>query len=471
MTPEPEPSSLESELRTVPPLADLPDEIIRWLAAHMVARDLAAGEVLVEAGSPADRMLVTFIGDFQGTRPDGGPPFRFDAGQVTGMLPYSRLKTFPGTVRAIVPSRVATLSTAFFPEMLERFPVLGQRLVGLMSDRIRENTRAAEQREKLMSLGKLSAGLAHELNNPSSAARRAAEGLREAVARLRDANARLDQHSLTAPQRAELAAREQQCLASASSPAPADPLERSDREQALGDWLDRRGVPEGWTVAAGLADAGLDLPRVEAIAAGFPSEALGDVLARLSSSLFIARLVEEIESSTSRISELVKAIKEYSYMDQGPVQEVDLHQGLDSTLLIMKHRLKHGVTVFREYDRALPKICARPGELNQVWTNLIANAIDAMSGQGELRIRTARELDCVRVEIIDNGTGIEPEIQGRVFDPFFTTKGVGEGTGLGLDIVHRIVRDHHGDIRFESRPGATNFQVRLPINQPKGGSA
>ena len=226
-------------------------------------------------------------------------------------------------------------------------------------------------------------------------------------------------------------------------------------------------MPEGWTIAPSLAEAGLSPGELQEIAQPFPSGALGDIFLRVSCTLLVGRLVDEIENSAARISELVKAIKEYSYMDQGPVQEVDLHQGLESTLLILKHRLKSGIEVIREYDRTLPRICARPSELNQVWTNLIINAIEAMNDNGELRIRTAREVDFALVEVIDNGSGIAPEIQSRIFDPFFTTKEVGEGTGLGLDIVHRIVHEHGGNVRFESRDGETRFQVRLPLEKKR----
>jgi signal transduction histidine kinase len=389
------------------------------------------------------------------------------APQISGLLPYSRLKTYPATMRAVSVVRAATLSGEHFPEMLHRFPELGQRLVGLMSDRIREIARADVQREKLMSLGKLSAGLAHELNNPAAAVRRAAENLREAVTRLREVNLRLERRSLDIELKTRLAAFEQQWCC-AAPPRPADALELSDREQALGEWLDRRQVDDAWTVAASLAEAGLDATRLEEFGDSFPDEALADVLQRLSASLLVARLVDEIENASTRISDLVKAIKEYSYMDQGPIQEIDIHRGLDSTLLILKHRLKQGVNVVRQYDESLPKICARASELNQVWTNLIDNAIDAMNGKGELRIRTAREPGIALVEIIDNGSGVPAEIRDRIFDPFFTTKEVGEGSGLGLDVVHRIVRSHQGDVRFESRPGETKFQVRLPL-QPKGG--
>jgi signal transduction histidine kinase len=457
-------STLAADLRTIPTLADLPAAAIEWLAAHMEVIRLDSGEVLVEEGAPAEHMFVLFEGELHGQR-DHGTVFVLTAPHISGMLPYSRLKTFPAAIRAVSPVRGARMAATLFPEMLERFPELGQRLVGIMSDRIRENTRQDQQREKLMSLGKLSAGLAHELNNPAAAARRAAESLREAVSRLREVNSRLDQQQLSPAQRALLPRFEQDWLSVHRS---ADALEQSDREQALGEWLEQRGVRDAWSIAASLAEAGLDAARLKEIGGQFPAEAIADILSRFSSSLQVGRLVEEIESATSRISDLVRAVKEYSYMDQGPIQEIDIHQGLDSTLLILKHQLKRGVTVVREYDRALPKICARASELNQVWTNLIDNAIDAMEGKGELRIRTARELEYLLVEFVDSGSGIAPQIRDRIFDPFFTTKQVGDGSGLGLDVVRRIVHGHHGEVRFESRPGETKFQVRLPL-RPKGG--
>jgi len=457
-------TQLAADLRTIPALADLPDETIGWLAGHMQMMRLERGEVLVEDGAPATHMFVLFEGELHGQR-DHGTVFVLAAPHISGMLPYSRLKTFPATIRAVTPVRAASLAATLFPQMLERFPELGQRLVGIMSDRIRENTRQMEQREKLVSLGKLSAGLAHELNNPAAAARRAAESLRDVVSRLREANLRLDHHALSVEQRALLPRFEQEWQ---TVPRSGDALEQSDREQALGDWLELSHVDDAWSIAASLAEVGLDAKRLEEIGRRFPTEAIRDVLVRVSLSLQVGRLVDEIESATSRISELVKAVKEYSYMDQSPVQEIDIHQGLDSTLLILKHQLKQGVNVVREYDTTLPKICARASELNQLWTNLIDNAIAAMDGKGELRIRTARELENVLVEIQDNGPGIALEIRDRIFDPFFTTKQVGDGSGLGLDVVRRIVQGHHGDVRFESKPGETKFQVRLPLQQ-KGG--
>jgi signal transduction histidine kinase len=242
-----------------------------------------------------------------------------------------------------------------------------------------------------------------------------------------------------------------------------DSLERSDREEAIGDWMERRRIPGARQLAPDLVDASCDLETLGKLAARFDVEALGDVITRLTASFTLNRLVEQIESGTSRISDLVYAIKQYSYMDQSPEQEIDVHEGLENTLIMLHYRLKHGVDVMRDYDRSIPRICARGSELNQVWTNLIDNAIDAMNGRGELVVRTAAEFGGVLVEVRDNGSGIPPEIRDRIFDPFFTTKPVGEGTGLGLDTVYRIVQKHRGQVRVESQPGRTSFQVRLPF--------
>jgi signal transduction histidine kinase len=336
-----------------------------------------------------------------------------------------------------------------------------------MADRIRETTRVETQRDKLMALGKLSAGLAHELNNPAAAAQRAAASLREALETVRDASIRLARHALS-PEQREMITRFEREAGQASASVPADPLTQSDREERITTWLEARHVPEAWKVAPALADAGVEVPKLESLAAQVGETVLCDALIRIASILTIAKLISEIEISTKRISHLVQAIKEYSYMDQAAMQEVDVHKGLENTLTILHHRLKNGIQVVRDYDQNLPQICAYGGELNQIWTNLIANAIEAMQGKGELRVRTARELDRVVVEIGDNGPGIPPDVLPHIYEPFFTTKGVGEGTGLGLDTVCRIVRNHHGEIRVTTQPGDTRFQVYLPITQPKG---
>ncbi len=326
---------------------------------------------------------------------------------------------------------------------------------------------ADQQREKLMALGKISAGLAHELNNPAAAVRRATDSLRKAIVSVRTAALQLDKGGLPQPARLFLARLDCDWIRQAGAHSALDTLERSEREEEFAAWLESHGVPNPWDLAAALVDAGCERSTLEEVANQVPPEFLADAFTRLTASFTISRLIEEMESSAGKISELVRAVKEYSYMDQMPEQEVDIHTGLENTLIMLRHRLKHGVEVVRDYDRTLPAICAHGSELNQVWTNLISNAIDAMNENGNLRIRTAREGTSAVVEVVDNGSGIPPELQPRIFEPFFTTKPVGEGTGLGLDTVYRIVTNHRGYVSFESRPGETRFTVRIPFSKSK----
>jgi len=458
-------SSLAQQLKTVPVFADLSDEDLAWLAARMKLGHYNPGDVIAEEGSVADRMWVIIEGEARGQRERAvgdGRTYSARAPHVTGMLPYSRLKQVPLTTRAMTPAVIASLEASYFPEMLERLPSLGSKLVGVLADRIRETTRTDQQREKLTALGKLSAGIAHELNNPAAAVRNAAINLQQVVRALRTAGLHLDQREMSAEDRTFLARIE--CDWSKDHPPTAlDSLERSDREEAIGDWLEAESVPDARKLAPDLVDSGCDLEALRALSARFDDGILADVITRLTAAFTLNRLVEQIESGTSRIADLVRAVKQYSYMDQSPEQEIDVHDGLENTLIMLHYRLKHGVEVLREYDRSISRICARGSELNQVWTNLIDNAIDAMNGRGELLVRTAAEFDGVLVEIRDNGPGIPPEIRDRIFEPFFTTKPVGEGTGLGLDTAYRIVQRHRGQMRVESEPGRTSFQVRLPF--------
>jgi signal transduction histidine kinase len=342
-------------------------------------------------------------------------------------------------------------------------PELTVRLVGLLADRVRNVTRTEQQHEKLAALGKLSAGLAHELNNPSAAARRSAAALRDCLVRLREAARNTD----IGPEDCGLLAEREEEIRVSLKPAQfKDEFARVEREEAIQAWLEAHNVEDAWKLSPSLADAGLTDAHLASFAAA-AGASVGPELTRFATLLEMERIADELEHSSARISDLIKAIKEYSYMDQGPMQEVDIERGLETTLTIMNHKLKRGITVVRDYAPNLPKVMASGSELNQVWTNIIDNAADAMKDSGKLTIHTARENDFVLVEIADNGSGIPPEALSRIFDPFFTTKGVGEGTGLGLDVVNRIIKNVGGQISVTSVPGDTRFQVRIPIQSGK----
>jgi signal transduction histidine kinase len=344
----------------------------------------------------------------------------------------------------------------------------------VLTDRVRESTRNDQHREKLAALGKLSAGLAHELNNPASAVKRSTAGLRQAIAALRDANFGLCREELTDEVLEHLAAIEKEVAEEMTGSPVMDALDRSDLEEQMTGLLEKRGIDRPWELAPALVDAEADEECLEKLAAQFPGKTLELALRRLAATIEVEKILRQIESSATRISDLVRAIKEYTFMDQAGEKDIDVHDGLESTLTMLHHDLKNGINVRRDYDRSLPRICARGSELNQVWTNLIDNAIDALktqaaAGKAEIIVRTARDDGYVLVDIVDNGPGIAPEIKDRIFDPFFTTKAVGEGTGLGLDTVYRIVRQQRGNVRVDSHPGETHFQVRLPI--PKGATS
>jgi signal transduction histidine kinase len=462
----PEQESLVSALRKIEVFADLREDQLQWFASSGDELRLAPGDILLREGDQADALFVILEGEVRGRRESAGadgPGFSGSAGQVTGLLPFSRMTHYPLTARATATTWILRLHKDHFPEMLQRIPELLQRLVGVMADRIRAFSRAEQQRDKLSALGKLSAGLAHELNNPASAAGRAAESLREYMQELRRVNKTLDETSLSSEERSSLASFEDALVDRLASAPPRDALEQSDLEEELASWLTRRNISNASRLASGLVEAGVDRASLETLGAQFRSDILSQILARVVYSVGTERLTREIEASTGRISELVRAIKEYTYMDQAPEQEIDVHRGIESTLTMLKFRLKHGVQVTREFAPDLPRIFAHGSELNQVWTNLIDNAIDAMGGKGEITIRTSRELDFLLVEIIDSGPGITDSVKPHIFEPFFTTKGVGEGTGMGLDTAYRIVRAHRGEISVDSKPGRTNFQVRLPL--------
>jgi len=458
-------------LRRVGVFADLPEDQLKWFAENVLDDRFAPGDILFQKGDAPDWMAVFLEGEMHAYRDDNahdGYVYISRAGdpssEVTGMLPFSRMTEFTVTGRAVTASRILRFPVELFPELLQRMPILAKRLVGIMSDRVREMTTADQQQDKLMALGKLSAGLAHELNNPAAGATRAANDLAVTLAELRAADLRLCQHNLSRDQHLAIRDFENTAIEDTATAAQLNSLDQSDREDLLAVWLEEHGVKDPWKLSANLVEAGIDSAGLERISGKLEASALADVLARVNAQLAAAKLASEIKAGTSRISELVSAIKEYSYMDQASVQKIDVHKGLESTLVILKYKLKKkSIELTRDYAETLPRIKAYGSELNLVWTNLIVNAVEAMPEGGKLKVRTKREPTDILVEIRDNGSGIPEDLKSRIFEPFFTTKAVGEGTGLGLDAVARIVRKHRGNIRFESKPGDTCFQVRLPL--------
>jgi signal transduction histidine kinase len=464
------PTDLVEALRRVHVFTDLPEDQLKWFADNVEERRYSAGDVLFKKGDPPDVMVIYLEGEVHAYWDDSDHDMVYiaqagePATEVSGMLPFSRMTSFQVTGRAVTDMRVLLFPVSLFPEMMQRMPVLVQRLVGIMSDRVRESTTLDQQQDKLMALGKLSAGLAHELNNPAAGATRAANDLIETLAELRAADLRLCAHDLTEAQNDVISSFESRAIDHTATAEQLNSLDQSDREDAISTWLEAHGIEEAWKFSANLVEAGMDEAALEELLGKISATAIADVLARVNSQLAAAKLASEIKTSTTRISELVAAIKEYSYMDQASVQKVDIHKGLETTLLILKYKLKKkNIALTRDYAEGLPQIKAYGSELNQVWTNLIVNAVDAMNEGGTLKVRTKNEPTDILVEIRDNGAGIPAAVKSRIFEPFFTTKQVGEGTGLGLDTVARIVRKHRGNIRFESKPGDTCFQVRLPI--------
>jgi signal transduction histidine kinase len=452
-----------TELGRLPIFADLPEDQIAWFISQSQELTLKADEFYVHQGDPADAMFVVLDGQLQARAEFAGGLVTIGSkqGDVTGVLPFSRMKQYPLTGRALTSSRILRFPASLFPDLVQKMPELASRLVAVMSDRIRETTRIEQQRDRLAALGKLSAGLAHELNNPASAAKRAAGQLRASLKQIKNASHALGARDLSPAQKAEIEKLENSLIQ--KNDPPPDPLTVSTLEDQLEAVLRSHGQNDLWQLAANLARKSSSPELLESLFAFLGLDSARAALLRISASLEIAGLLNEIENSTSRISDLVRAIKEYTFMDQAPVQNVDVVKSLETTLTILNHKLKRGVEVEREYQPVPLLVDSFGSELNQVWTNIIDNAIDAMHSKGKLRLRTYQDDTCVVVEIGDSGPGIPADIQPHIFEPFFTTKGVGEGTGLGLDTAQRIVKRHGGSIQVNSRPGDTRFQVLLPL--------
>ena len=455
-----------SELQKLPLFADLSAAESSCLEqGDEIA--VAAGESVAKEGEPADYFHVIVTGEIRVSKTYGSQNVVMAvhaAGKFFGEV--SLLLDMPYFVdaQARTACRLLRYSKEQFWSLMRNCPSVSKEILRTMAARLRGLEGFSQRREKLVSLGTMAAGLAHELNNPAAAARRAAADLLTVAGGLPFLACRLNKQQLSTDQ-SDAVAQLLRDLASRPRPTSLDPLSRADREEELLGWLEQHRIADAWKLTSALVNAGLDRSWLDGVAKHFPQEAIGDVLRWMTGTLALQDLTQQIERSTGRIAELVNAVKAYSYEGRAPVQDVEIHEGLESTLTILSHKL-NGVTLMRDYDRSLPRIPAYGTELNQVWTNLIDNAIDAVNGQGEIRIRTCREDDHLLVEIHDNGPGIPGDVREHLFEPFFTTKGVGKGTGLGLIISYRIVADrHHGEIEFESQPGHTVFLTRLPMTR------
>ena len=437
-----------------------------WLAAHGQLYHTTRGESLTLSAWMWDNLAIVLSGHIAISVDRGMGPrkvMEWGAGDVTGLFPYSRMtRARPPGGDPIVdePGDLFMVPRDDFPEMIRECPTFTTTLVHLMIDRVRRFTSNDLQDEKMISLGKLSAGLAHELNNPASAASRSARLLAQGLADLEDASRALGTARLT-PAQHEIAQRSRKACVSGAA-AGLSPVARADREEAIASWLEAHGVPP--EAASVLVDTALTFEDFDALAAALDEDTLHTTLRWLAADCSTRSLAVEVERSVTRIHDLVAAIKRFTYMDRTSAPEpVDLSISLNDTVALLQHKArKKSVRVSVILEPDLPRVRAIGSDLNQIWTNLIDNAIDAVGEAGEVAITAAPRLDFVIVQIVDNGPGIPPNLGEQIFDPFFTTKPVGQGTGLGLDIARRLVRRNDGDIEFESRPGRTAFRITLP---------
>ncbi|MGO9780991.1 MAG: ATP-binding protein [Streptosporangiaceae bacterium] len=462
------------ELRSLFLFEKLTPDQLDWLCREGRVETFEPGPVYTE-GDPATCFYTLLEGTLVLLRRVGGDDIEVNrtskpgvyAGAFQAYLGERAPKRYNSSLRVTVPSRFFVLDAARFAQMMnEWFPLAVHLLEGAFFGN-NAAQQAVSQRERLLALGSLSAGLTHELNNPAAAAVRATSSLRERVAGMRHKLGILTKQPYHQETLESLIDLQERAVERVSKAPVLGPMEASDAEDAVGDWLDGYGIQGSWNLAPVLVQAGLDTEWLDQVAGLVETDDLEGAIRWLTYTVETELLMNEIQDSTGRIMHLVGAAKQYSQLDRAPYQEIDVHDLLDSTLLMLANKIGPGIRVVKDYDRTLPKIPAYAAELNQVWTNLIDNAVSAMGGHGTLTVRTAMDRDKLLVEFGDTGPGVPKDIQPRIFEPFFTTKPVGEGTGLGLDISWRIVvKKHHGEINLVSEPGDTRFRVWLPLAAP-----
>ena len=460
---------ITDDLRRIPTLNDLDEAALQWLIDRSECRILHEDDYMFRKGDPIDYMHIILKGRLR-IKVMQGKQLReisaMESGTITGMLPYSRMKEATGFGIASQETHVLSLHKKYFVEMEQVSSDMVQSLVGGMTTRALDFTRLQQQNEKMMALGKLSAGLAHELNNPAAAIVRSSDILRQHLHHTPD---NFKKVILIRLEPEQVDSVNDILFSKINNPPPSiSMMDRNNREDEIAEWLEDRGWDDGYEAAENFVEFGMtldDLEEMEEIIEGKHTE---PVFNWLNNVLTTERLVKEIEEASQRISTLIQSVKTYTHMDRSTEKaHANIHEGLNSTLTMLNHKLKKkNIQVNKEYNEDLPEIPIYVSEINQVWTNLIDNAIDAMEDKGTLTIRTQANSQQLRIDIIDNGSGIPPDIQSSIFDPFFTTKAVGQGSGLGLDIVQKIVEQHNGTIKVESEPGNTQFTICFPITNP-----
>lgn len=457
------------DLRSIDLFDDLSDaELDPWLQA-VTCRKVRAGELIEEQGDPPAGLQLLLTGTARSFLVDGERPEPVGRQTApTWMGAIAALTDAPMGVRmqAETDCRMAKIAPEDFKRLALSQPPVHARVMKNIAPVVRRINGIEQNRERLAELGKMAAGLAHELNNPAAAAQRAADQLGIALRIINYALRAFVEAGVERPEAQQLLALHQQAMDGAANQSPLAALDAADAEDALQDALEDLGVPQPWELVEPLAAAGVDVAWLEQVAA-LAGPATPKALKWVAATITAGDLVTELKDSTQRMSDLVGAVKTYAYMDRGGLVEADLHEGLESTLVVMAHKLKHTqIKVVRDYDRSLPKLTIHGSELNQVWTNLIHNAIDALGESGTITIATRREGDCAVVDVSDDGPGIPAACRPHIFDSFFTTKEAGKGTGMGLELAKRIVVDRHdGSLTVDSEPGRTTFHVSLPFKQ------
>jgi signal transduction histidine kinase len=459
-------------LRRLPLFSEVSEEDLDLISEVALTREIKPGQVLVEEGSHPDSMFVILDGEFEVSQKRGNEDDVIAirrAGEVVGEMSLLGGTPRIATLRAIGDAHVLAISEMAFFRVLACSPSAVKGMMHTMVARQRSTEQLAAQNEKMAGLGRLSAGLAHELNNPAAAIARGTEQLKERLAQWQMWDARLDAMNFEPEQTKKLEWLRQEMAQRADGCPILDALERSDREEAMQTWLEDRDVEDSWEYAPLLVSFGWEIKDLEELATHFTAEQTRSVLPWLACGCSTYAMLEELGKGARQMSDIVNAMKNYSYLDQARIQEVDISKGIEDTLMILKHKLKGGVTVKREFAPDLPKVETYASELNQVWTNIIDNAIDAMDGEGTITIKTYAQGDNVVVEISDTGPGIPADVLPQIFQPFFTTKPQGKGTGLGLHIAYNIVADkHRGKISATSESGKTTFQIVLPVELARG---